>query len=136
MDRAWENLLLRTSGSLALGFLLIHAGQDVGNRSWFVAYLAFFAVLSVVANWALARLNVKRPALWATTIALGLFPAIMPLLHLAEVNAQDGLYRSVLYLASAFGLVTAGLGSNALVSRAPGRTATRNTAPDDAADTP
>ncbi len=132
MDRATENLILRTSGAFALAALLIHAGTDLGARAWPALYLVPFFVVAVAANWALARLNVKRPALWATAVLLGLVPAVMPLLRWGAMGA-DATYDGVLVAGAAFGAITFAFAANALRTRpVPAKAATK----DGGADSP
>lgn len=116
MDRALENLIVRSSGSLALAAVLVHAGLDAPLRPLPGLYLVPFFVASVVANWALARLNVKRPALWTATVLLGLIPSLMPLAHLGDLGTS-ALYDGVLYANGAFGLVTLVTGALMLARR-------------------
>lgn len=106
MDRATENLIVRIAGSIALAFVLIHGGQDIERRSAPWAFIAFYVALAIAGNWALARLNAKRAALWTTLVALGAFPALMPVLHMAEMGTYNGLYMAVLYVTSAAGVAT------------------------------
>lgn len=103
------NLLIRTSGSFSLAALLVHAGLDAPARAWPGLYLVPFFLAALVANWALARLNVKRPALWTATLLLGLIPLVMPLFHYGRLGV-DALYDGVLYAAAFFGLATAVMG--------------------------
>lgn len=104
-----QNLLVRTSGSFALAAVLVHAGLDAPLRPLPGLYLVPFFLLSLAASWALARLNVKRAALWATTAILGILPLAMPVLHLRDLGAS-ALYDGVLYAGAAFGIATAALG--------------------------
>lgn len=116
MDRAWENLLIRTFGALALASLLMHGGIDARSYALPALYLVPFFLGSVVANWALARLNVKRAAVWTTTALLGGLPFVMPALHLG-ILGDDALHDGVLYAGSLFGLVTLALGLRILATR-------------------
>lgn len=116
MDRAWENLLIRTFGALALAALLMHGAIDARSYALPALYLVPFFLGSVVANWALARLNVKRPAVWTTTVLLGALPFVMPALHL-NILGDDALHDGVLYAGSLFGLVTLALGARILMTR-------------------
>ena len=119
MDRAWQNLLVRTFGSFALAALLVHAGLDAPARPLPGLYLVPFFLAALVANWALARLNVKRPALWTTTVLLGAIPLAMPLLHAGDLGAS-ALYDGVLYAGAASGLATLALGALMLRERGAG----------------
>lgn len=111
-----ENLLVRTFGSFALAALLIHGGLDAPLRSLPGLFLVPFFLVALIANWALARLNVKRPALWTTVVVLGLVPALMPLAHLQDLG-ESALYDGILYANGAFGLATLVMGALMLRSR-------------------
>lgn len=110
-----QNLLVRTFGSFSLAALLLHGGLDAPMRPLPGLYLVPYFLAALAANWALARLNVKRPALWATTILLGALPALMPLFHLGDLG-RSALYDGVLYAGALFGLAT--LATGALLLRA------------------
>ena len=116
MDRAWENLIVRSTGSFALAALLVHGGLDAPAYRHPGLYLVPFFLAALVANWALARLNAKRAALWATVVLLGLVPALMPLAHAGRIG-ESSLYDGVLYASGAFGLATLLMGAVMLRSR-------------------
>lgn len=110
MDRAMKNLLARVAGALALGALLLHAGQHVertwpgGDLPWGAwAGIALLLVVTVAASWAQARLNAKRAALWTASVLLGALPVAAFLLHRAP--PEDG-YGVVLLLGLLFGAAT------------------------------
>lgn len=114
-----ENLLVRTSGSFALAALLVHGGLDAPAYALPGLYLAPFFLAALVANWALARLNVKRGALWTTVVLLGAVPLVMPLAHWGGLGAS-ALYDGVLYAGAAFGLATVAIGGRMLAARGAG----------------
>ena len=115
-----ENLLVRTSGSFALAALLVHGGLDAPLRPLPGLYLVPFFLAALVANWALARLNVKRPALWTTVALLGAVPLAMPLFHRGDAGS-NALYDGVLNAGALFGLATLAMGGLMLRRRDAGR---------------
>lgn len=112
-----ENLLIRLFGSASLALLLVHGGQDLGFRPVPWAFVTLWVVIAVAANWALARLNVKRAALWTTLVVLGLVPGLMPVLHLGELGLYDARYLAVLVAGSVAGILTMAMSVKMLVSR-------------------
>jgi hypothetical protein len=117
MDRATENLIIRLFGSASLAFLLVHGGQDLGLRPAPWAFVTLWVVVAIAGNWALARLNAKRAALWTTLVVLGLAPALMPVLHLGEMGRYDARYMGVLYATCTAGLLTTGMATRMLSAR-------------------
>jgi uncharacterized membrane protein SirB2 len=121
MDRAMENLIIRMSGSFAFAAMLVTAGYRVGSEAHPIAlpaavYVIPFFLLAVAANWALSRLNVKRPALIATVILLGVLPVLLALPWHFYVFI-GGPARWLVIANAVFGVVTLFMGSVMLMKR-------------------
>jgi hypothetical protein len=116
MQRATENLAIRTTGASAYTALVLHAAFAAPGFRYPGLVLAPLFAATVAVNWGLCRLNVKRRALQMTTFLAGGFTLVAFLLAVPNLTS-DTLRLSVHAAEALFGLVTLGLGGYLLVTR-------------------